>query len=107
MENPTLGTEFFHYGCNNSKCVSHIQRLYMGGPHRDNNGRQSIFGDPFCREVFCYTCTWSLATVSHSVGKTEMSGFMIMWLNRDEDNPHSQVKKKNIKSLNVACTVQP
>lgn len=79
-------------------------RLYMGGPHRDNNGRQSIFGDPFCREVFCYTCTWSLATVSHSVGKTEMSGFMIMWLNRDEDNPHSQVKKK--KHQIFECSVR-
>lgn len=29
----------------------------------------------------------------------QMSGFMIMWLSKDEDNPYSQVKKKG--------TVQP
>lgn len=31
-----------------------------------------------------------------------MSGFMIMWLNKDEDNPHSQVGKKP----SVACALQ-
>lgn len=32
-----------------------------------------------------------------------MSGFMTMWPNKDENNPHSQVEKKRMFECSVQC----